>query len=376
MTKQTHQERIAVGNRVTITPRGKKKIWTADFWNDGAHRRQSLKTSNKKVAIDRATKLERDLLHGTHRVVRQEVSIEQAVEDYLTYLTAEGRARKTIVKYRGQLETFRDFCHEQRVRPLGRISPSLFDRYRAHRRDDLHHNTHSQEDLNIKQFLKWCMSRHHLSVNPLADVEISKPILTARPAPTLAQVQNILNSCSASRKAMLAVLAFTGMRSGELRQLRREDVDLEGGWFRVISRDDARTKTKTSRKVPMHPVLQTLLKSQSSSPGPWLFCAEPSSKFPAGDHWVSTKKLNEYFLARVKQLGLAAGRDTEGGYTIHSLRHFTETHCVNAGIPQRVVDTWLGHKSDRSMASVYYRLNDEESHRFMHGLDFALQSQP
>ena len=62
--------------------------------------------------------------------------------------------------------------------------------------------------------------------------------------------------------------------------------------------------------------------------------------------------------------GIKAGRKT-GGFSIHSLRNSFETICVNAGIPQRVVDTWLGHRSDRSMASVYYKLSDEESQQFM-----------
>lgn len=30
-----------------------------------------------------------------------------------------------------------------------------------------------------------------------------------------------------------------------------------------------------------------------------------------------------------------------------------------------MIDTWLGHRSDRSMASVYYKLADEDSQRFM-----------
>ena len=47
------------------------------------------------------------------------------------------------------------------------------------------------------------------------------------------------------------------------------------------------------------------------------------------------------------------------------MRHSVETITVNAGIPQRVVDTWLGRQSDRSTASVYYRLSDEESQEFM-----------
>ena len=63
-------------------------------------------------------------------------------------------------------------------------------------------------------------------------------------------------------------------------------------------------------------------------------------------------------------MGVAAGRKT-GGFSIHSLRNSFETICVNAGIPQRVVDTWLGHRTDKSMASVYYKLSDEDSQMFM-----------
>ena len=59
----------------------------------------------------------------------------------------------------------------------------------------------------------------------------------------------------------------------------------------------------------------------------------------------------------------------EDGYTIHSLRHFFETYCVNAGIPQRVVDAWMGHSGDKSMSAVYYDLDDHESQRFMQKLD-------
>jgi integrase/recombinase XerD len=60
-----------------------------------------------------------------------------------------------------------------------------------------------------------------------------------------------------------------------------------------------------------------------------------------------------------------------GGFTLHSLRHFLETHCVNARIPQGVVDTWLGHRSDKSMAANYYRLGDMESQQFMREVPFG-----
>jgi integrase len=59
------------------------------------------------------------------------------------------------------------------------------------------------------------------------------------------------------------------------------------------------------------------------------------------------------------------------GFTIRSLRHSFETIWVNAGIPQPVIDTWIGHSSDRSMAAVYYRLKDEDSQEFMKKVPFG-----
>ena len=48
-----------------------------------------------------------------------------------------------------------------------------------------------------------------------------------------------------------------------------------------------------------------------------------------------------------------------------------ETYCVHSGIPQRAIDTWLGHRSDRSMAAVYYRLSDTDSKAFMAKVPFG-----
>ncbi len=86
--------------------------------------------------------------------------------------------------------------------------------------------------------------------------------------------------------------------------------------------------------------------------------------------WISPKRLNDYFVALLTKLKLPASRK-ENGSTLHSLRHFFETFCVNADIPQRAVDAWLGHRSDQSMAAVYYKLSDSDSASFMEKVPFG-----
>ncbi len=122
--------------------------------------------------------------------------------------------------------------------------------------------------------------------------------------------------------------------------------------------------------MPIHDRLPAVLESMPKAKRPWFFTAQPSNRYPQGGHWINPKRLNEDFLKLLKKLKLPAGRD-ERGFTIHSLRHFMETFCVNSGIPQRVIDAWLGHRSDRSMGSVYYRLSDSDSRAFMDKVPFG-----
>ncbi|MDB5311566.1 MAG: Phage integrase, partial [Gemmataceae bacterium] len=328
--------RIRVGDRITIYPRGAKKIWVADFWRDGVHRKVSLRTSNKKVAVERAIKLAADLTHGTYLQPPPAVTVRQAVDDYMTYLKTEDRARKTVVKYRGVFDRFVAYLDRHRVTRLGQVTAGHFDWYRAERKESRHRKTIYCEGVIIKQLLKWAKSRKLIADNPLADVRLDKPPLEPKEGPSLDQLNAILAAADDPLRSQLAVLAFTGMRAGELQRLRPEDVDLTGGWVHIRSRPGAETKTRESRKVPVHPRLRTVLEALPRTRRPWLFTAAPSKKFPGGDHHINVKRLNEQFTRLVGRLGMPVGR--ANGFVIHSLRHFFETFTVNAGIPQRVID--------------------------------------
>jgi integrase len=130
------------------------------------------------------------------------------------------------------------------------------------------------------------------------------------------------------------------------------------------------TKTGLSRKVPIPRRLRELLAALSPGTRAWLFTNAASARYSAGNQPLNVKKLNERFQQVVAALGMPVGR-SRNGFTLHSLRHFFETFTVNQGIPQRVVDAWLGHRADQSMAAVYYRLTDEESQRFMEKVPFG-----
>jgi integrase len=274
-------DRELVGG-VTFYARGVKKIYVADFWTNGEHCRKSLKTTNKKAARDRAVQLAAELSQGHYRPAPVAVGFEDAYEAYLMYLKTENRAKKTLTKYRGVFENFATFLGTIRVAKLGQVTATHFDKYRAGRAETRHPKTRYTEGVILKQLFRWAKTRKLIHDNPLVDVKLHKPRSGSKPTLSLDQVDRILASAKLPLRTYLSVLAFTGIRSGELRRLRLEDVDLAGGWVHVRSRPGEETKTRRERKLPVHPRLWLILESARKGSGTYLFTVGPSRKYPAG----------------------------------------------------------------------------------------------
>jgi integrase len=338
-------------DRVRLVQRGKRGTYYAEFSQGGQHRRRTLKTTNRRIAAARAREINAALTTGSFKPTTQRVTIRDAVAEYLTHVTCHGR----------------DWCERRNVRSLASLTVQNFEAYLMELRQRLDPSTVHDMATLIKQFCKWAVARRYLSEHPLRMCRLTKPRRKYRLVPTLADVWRILDAATPLLKTQLAVLAMTGMRSGELRRLRIEDVDLENGWIDIVSRPGLETKNRSSRRVPLHPQLRQVLHQHRMPSTGYVFACEPNQRRPAGGPWIDTHTLNVRFKKICQELGLATGR-VRGGLTIHSLRRFLETHAVNQGVPQRCIDAWLGHTADRSMGAVYYTLTDEQSRDFMNRL--------
>lgn len=357
-------ERIGVGGRVVIRPRGANRIWTAEFHDHGCHRRKSLRTRRKDIALQRAGQLAVELEQGYYKSSKRSTTIQAAVQAYLDFLGIQGRARRTLTRYRGELRTFQEFASGQGIHRMSQVSMVLLDKYRAWRLEDHDPTTVYHETVVIKQLFKWAPKRDLVAHNPIADYELEKPRRKEKAIPTLQQVDLILAQCTPRRQAEIGMLAFTGMRSGEAQGLKSRLVNLKTRWIEIMDQVDGPTKTRGSvRKVPIHPRLASLLCRLPRGHHKLFFTASPSSKYPEGGRPISTKKLNDYFKAAAKRAGIE-------GFTCHSLRHFFKTFCVNAGVPTWMVDAWQGHKKG-SVSEHYYHVQDEAAQRFMNAVPFG-----
>jgi hypothetical protein len=95
---------------------------------------------------------------------------------------------------------------------------------------------------------------------------------------------------------MLAVLAFTGMRSGELQRLRKEDLDLAGN-LAPCRHPGKGSRPRPDSRDEFHSIRASgeYCKICGSDEALGYSLLKPVGNIPKCDHWISTKKLNERF---------------------------------------------------------------------------------
>ncbi len=203
------------------------------------------------------------LVDGSYHPPLPTVTVKETVDAYIEHLTTEDRAPKTLVKYRGIFAQFMEFLRTLDITRMTQFTAIHFDKFRAMRKTNHHAKTVYTEGVVIKQLFRWAKRRRLVLENPIEDIKLNKPRLEPKGGPSLHEIDTVLACTKGKFNAMIATLAFTGIRSGEMQRLRIEDVDLDGNWLHVVSRRGGETKTRESRKVPIHPRLREILLSLS-----------------------------------------------------------------------------------------------------------------
>src|ERR1700722_494871 len=97
-----------VGEIVRIFLKGQN--WWANYQLRGRQKRTSLRTTSKKEARRRALLLEADIVRGNVQSEGKSSPIDVAIDSYRSYLKAERRSKKTLVKYNKVLGRVQDLA--------------------------------------------------------------------------------------------------------------------------------------------------------------------------------------------------------------------------------------------------------------------------
>jgi integrase len=203
---------------------------------------------------------------------------------------------------------------------------------------------------------KWKM----LEISPFAEVRNvrvpEKPPLFLRPEDCNQLLEAIP---SPQMKAIVVFGASTGMRLGEIVNLRWTDVDVAAGVIRLTNREGFTTKNRRSRQVPMNStVTETLRKLPKRCEH--VFVGRKGNKLNAG--WVSRK---------FKSFARAAGLPE--GIHFHSLRHSFASWLVQSNVPLPNVKEILGHRN-MSTTLVYAHVAPEQLKESVRSIDGFLRA--
>lgn len=132
--------------------------------------------------------------------------------------------------------------------------------------------------------------------------------------------------------AIIRVAAYTGMREGELLNLKVKDIDLGLNVIHVGGRPDVVTKAGNYRSIPIHTGLTPLLASRLE----WV---NPNLRV-FGEDWSNKDQLYRAFM-KVRNYLWGSSKDA---HVFHCLRHSFGTWSVEAGVPLITLKDLMGHK--------------------------------
>jgi integrase len=160
----------------------------------------------------------------------------------------------------------------------------------------------------------------------------------------------LLKAAAFHLRPILKVAFNTGMRLGELRELKWSYIDRKAGFIRLPA---AVTKEKKSKKIPINRHVRKVLKNIPRAINhDFVFTYK-------GNPIRSKSGLNHSFKTACNQADISCGRKIPDGITFHDIRRTVKTNMLNAGVDKAHRDLILGH-SLQGMDS-YYIAPDEKS---------------
>lgn len=257
---------------------------------------------------------------------RQPVLFEKFIDRYMEYSKANKKSwERDETSCKWLLRYFRG-------KALGQITPWLIERYKSLRQKDLtcHGRIPAKATINrevacLKNMFTKANEWGLVTSNPVKKVKLFPEKQSKLRVLSQEEFNKLFNASSDLLKPVLIIAGNTGMRQGEILNLKWDDVNFKHGYITVRE-----SKNNETRMIPMNPVLvDTLIALKRKSIDEYLF------SYAEGKAIKSIKKGS---WGALKRAGIPHCR-------FHDLRHTFATNLVMNGIDIVTVQELLGHKS-------------------------------
>lgn len=297
--------------------------WYIDYYANGRRKREKIGTS-KVLAETVLRKRKVEIAEGKFLDVRKEqkIKFEDFSEEYLNiYSKPNNRSWKD-----NDLPNIRRLKAFFSGRYLHEITPLLVEKFKIERSKAVSPATTNRSLTCLKSIFNKAIAWGRFNgVNPVKGVKFFPEDNQRTRYLEKEEVVKLLKHCKGHLKPIVIVALNTGMRKGEILNLKWHDIDFNRGIIYLL-----KTKNNEKREIPMNDAVKTaLIKVRKYPESPYIFCDKNGEPF---------RDVRKSFFTVLKKTGII-------NFRFHDLRHTFASHLVMSGIDLNTVRELLGHKS-------------------------------
>ena len=290
------------------------------------------------------------------RRARKTLLLSEFNSNFLSF--AEGNfSQGTVGIYRSALRKLLSIVGDI---PIVSLSPQHFDNYKVERLKTISPISVNIELRTLRAALNTALRWELIERNPFSRLKFASVPETAPVFFSREDFQKLLSFIKEGwlREVMIFAV-LTGMRRGEITNLRWQDVDLSRKLLTIQSNPTFKTKNGKSRTIPLN---ETAIYIISAKHG------KDTSKYVFN---LNDKKISEGWLTHAFKKAVYDARLHDDRLHFHSLRHTFASWLVQDGVSIYAVKELLGH-SDVKTTQVYSHLQSEQLHSTVNRISIEL----
>lgn len=272
-----------------------------------------------------------------------------SIESFIDYLSIErGLSPNTLQAYRRDLCQFRDWLKKEFLQ----VDSALIGNYLATLREKGNKSRTLNRKLSVvRMFYKFLYTEGKIDHNPVEGVSSPRlgrkipSFLSEKEVEALLETPSVDEQYGSRDRAILEVVYGAGLRISELINLNLTDLNLKGGWVKVLGKGSKERIVPLGREACRWVRIYLRKRRTETTDKLSLFCNRYGKRLSRQACWKITKKYSQ-------KSGITKK------ISPHTLRHSFATHLLSRDADLRFVQELLGH-TNISTTQIYTHITQE-----------------
>jgi len=302
--------------------------------------RKSLNTKNRDIANVKFNRMWQTLYDNELRGIKT-ITLKNLVDLFKsTFINNSEHNRKILreINYFLLANDGGDFY-------MNKVSEVHVDKYIKYRKSiskrGIDHNSLIIYLIYLRKLFKFAVDKSYILKSPLDNFPLSSNNNGEIKIFTDEDLKKILKaSQNIKYEIIFKLMAYTGMRIGEVRHLRVFDLDFDNEIIMIRNSEVFQTKNRKDRYVLIPEELNDKLFKLTKG-------KERRDYLFHKNNPISYTAVKTYFNNILRR------NNIDEGYTLHTFRHYASTKMVNSGVDVYAVSKYIGHSSVRTTEDIY-----------------------